>query len=52
VTFEMFLERVGGHARANMLYDPSHYVLQALDYLDNIDIYHERIGCSTSRTPS
>ncbi len=43
VTFEMFLERVGGHARANMLYDPSHYVLQALDYLDNIDIYHERI---------
>jgi hypothetical protein len=27
-----------------MLYDPSHYVLQCLDYLDNIDIYHERIG--------
>ena len=26
-----------------MLYDPSHYVLQCLDYLDNIDIYHERI---------
>jgi sugar phosphate isomerase/epimerase len=26
-----------------MLYDPSHYVLQALDYLDHIDIYHERI---------
>ncbi|MDA8869874.1 sugar phosphate isomerase/epimerase [Rhizobiaceae bacterium] len=43
VTFEMFLERVDGHARANMLYDPSHYVLQCLDYLDNIDIYHERI---------
>jgi sugar phosphate isomerase/epimerase len=43
VTFEMFLERVGNHARANMLYDPSHYVLQCLDYLDNIDIYHERI---------
>jgi sugar phosphate isomerase/epimerase len=43
VSFEMFLDRVGGHARANMLYDPSHYVLQALDYLDNIDIYHERI---------
>lgn len=42
-TFEMFLDRVGGHARANMLYDPSHYVLQCLDYLDNIDIYHERI---------
>ena len=42
-TFEMFLERVGNHARANMLYDPSHYVLQCLDYLDNIDIYAERI---------
>ena len=43
VTFEMFLERVDHHPRCNMLYDPSHYVLQALDYLDNIDIYHERI---------
>ena len=42
-TFEMFLDRVGGHARANMLYDPSHYVLQCLDYLDNIDIYKDRI---------
>ncbi|MEQ9812360.1 MAG: sugar phosphate isomerase/epimerase [Azospirillaceae bacterium] len=44
VTFEMFLERVGGHPRCRMLYDPSHYVLQQLDYLENIDIYHERIG--------
>ena len=43
VTFEMFLERVDGHARCNMLYDPSHYVLQCLDYLDNIDIYKDRI---------
>ncbi len=43
VTYEMFLERVGNHARANMLYDPSHYVLQCLDYLDHIDIYHDRI---------
>ncbi|MFK7893656.1 MAG: sugar phosphate isomerase/epimerase family protein [Granulosicoccus sp.] len=43
VTFEMFLERVNNHARCNMLYDPSHYVLQHLDYLDNIEIYHERI---------
>ncbi|MDD2869285.1 sugar phosphate isomerase/epimerase [Neomegalonema sp.] len=43
VTYEMFLERVGNHARACMLYDPSHYVLQCLDYLDNIDIYAERI---------
>ena len=43
VTFEMFLERVNGHSRCNMLYDPSHYVLQCLDYLDNIDIYKDRI---------
>ena len=42
-TFEMFLERVNNHPRCNMLYDPSHYVLQSLDYLANIDIYHERI---------
>lgn len=44
VTFEMFLDRVASHPRARMLYDPSHYVLQALDYLDHIDIYAERIG--------
>jgi sugar phosphate isomerase/epimerase len=48
-TYEMFLEKCGNHARCCMLYDPSHYVLQCLDYLDNIDIYHER---STSRTRS
>jgi len=42
-TFEMFLERVGNHKRANMLYDPSHFVLQCLDYLDHIDIYADRI---------
>ncbi|MEM9125509.1 MAG: sugar phosphate isomerase/epimerase [Pseudomonadota bacterium] len=43
ITYEMFLERTGNHARACMLYDPSHYVLQCLDYLDNIDIYKDRI---------
>ena len=43
ISYEMFLERTDNHPRACMLYDPSHYVLQALDYLDNIDIYHERI---------
>jgi sugar phosphate isomerase/epimerase len=42
-TFEMFLERVDNHPRCQMLFDPSHYVLQALDYLDHIDIYHDRI---------
>ena len=43
VTFERFLDAVGGHKRANILYDPSHFVLQQLDYLAFIDIYHERI---------
>jgi sugar phosphate isomerase/epimerase len=43
VSYEMFLDRVNGHNRANLLYDPSHFVLQQLDYLDYIDIYHQRI---------
>ncbi len=43
VTFERFLEAVDNHPRANILYDPSHFVLQQLDYLGFIDIYHERI---------
>ncbi|XHE16095.1 sugar phosphate isomerase/epimerase [Agrobacterium deltaense] len=43
ITFERFLEATGNHARASILYDPSHFVLQAMDYLDFIDIYHERI---------
>ena len=43
VTFERFLEATGDHPRANILYDPSHFLLQQLDYLAFIDIYHERI---------
>ena len=43
VTFERFLAAVKDHPRANILYDPSHFVLQQLDYLAFIDIYHERI---------
>jgi sugar phosphate isomerase/epimerase len=42
-TFEMFLERVNNHPRCNILYDPSHFLLQQLDYLAFIDLYHERI---------
>ncbi|WP_378949809.1 sugar phosphate isomerase/epimerase family protein [Mesorhizobium sp. ANAO-SY3R2] len=42
-TFEMFLDAVGGHKRCNINYDPSHFLLQQLDYLAFIDIYHERI---------
>ena len=45
MTFERFLEAVGNHPRANILYDPSHFVLQQLDYLQFIDFYHERIKC-------
>ena len=43
ITYEMFLNKVNNHSRACLLYDPSHFVLQCLDYLDYIDIYHERI---------
>lgn len=43
VSFERFLDEVDGHARASILYDPSHFVLQQLDYLAFIDYYHARI---------
>ncbi|UOQ98695.1 sugar phosphate isomerase/epimerase [Hymenobacter sp. 5317J-9] len=43
ISYEMFLEKVGQHPRACLLYDPSHFVLQCLDYLAYLDIYHERI---------
>ena len=43
ITYEMFLEKVNNHSRACLLYDPSHFVLQQLDYLQYIDFYHERI---------
>jgi len=42
-TFERFVDYVGGHTRANINYDPSHFVLQQLDYLQFIDLYHDRI---------
>ena len=43
ITFEMFLDRVNHHNRCHMLYDPSHFVLQCLNYVEHIDIYHDRI---------
>jgi sugar phosphate isomerase/epimerase len=43
-TFEMFLARVDNHPRCRINYDPSHFLLQQLDYLEFIDIYAERIG--------
>jgi sugar phosphate isomerase/epimerase len=42
-TYEMFLREVNNHPRACLLYDPSHFVLQQLDYIQYIDFYHERI---------
>lgn len=43
VTFERFLGAVDNHPRANILYDPSHMVLQQMDYLAFLDIYHNRV---------
>jgi len=42
-TYEMFLQQVNNHPMACLLYDPSHFVLQCLDYLTYIDYYHDRI---------
>jgi sugar phosphate isomerase/epimerase len=42
-SFERFVDVVGGHRRACINYDPSHFLLQQLDYLAFIDLYHERI---------
>jgi sugar phosphate isomerase/epimerase len=44
-SFERFLDAVDGHPRAGILYDPSHFLLQQLDYLAFIDRYHARIKC-------
>lgn len=42
-SFEMFLEHTNNHPRACINYDPSHFVLQGMDYVSFIDYYHERI---------
>jgi sugar phosphate isomerase/epimerase len=42
-TFERFLETTNHHPRARILFDPSHFVLQQLDYLQFIDFYHPLI---------
>ncbi len=42
-TFERFLDAVDNHPRACILYDPSHMVLQQLDYLAFLDLYHDRV---------
>ena len=43
LTFERFLDATNNHTRANILYDPSHFIMQQLDYKAFIDIYHKRI---------
>ncbi|MCY4265094.1 MAG: sugar phosphate isomerase/epimerase [Gammaproteobacteria bacterium] len=43
ITFEMFLKRVNNHPRCNILYDPSHLLLQQLDYLAFLDEYKDHI---------
>jgi sugar phosphate isomerase/epimerase len=43
ITFERFLAATNNHPRVKILYDPSHFVLQQLNYLDYIDIYHDYI---------
>jgi len=43
VTFERFLEATGNHPRVNILYDPSHFVLQCLDYVGYLDCYKDYI---------
>lgn len=39
ITFERFREATGNHKCASILYDPSHFVLQCLDYIGFIDVY-------------
>jgi len=42
-TYERFLDQVDEHPAACLTYDPSHFLLQQLDYLDFIRIYGSRI---------
>ncbi|WP_108814315.1 sugar phosphate isomerase/epimerase family protein [Loktanella sp. Alg231-35] len=43
-TFERFLDALDNHPRCKITYDPSHFLLQQMDYLAFIDIYHDRIS--------
>ena len=42
-TFEMFLDHTDDHEAACLNYDPSHFLMQQLDYLQFIQLYGERI---------
>lgn len=43
ITFERFLAATNNHPRVNILYDPSHFILQCLDYIGYIDVYKDYI---------
>ena len=43
VTFERFLAAVQNHPRANILFDPSHMLLQQMDPVLFLDHYHSRV---------
>ncbi|MAE60761.1 MAG: AP endonuclease [Planctomycetaceae bacterium] len=43
-TFEMFLQHTNDHPAACINYDPSHFLLQQLDYLQFIELYGSRIS--------
>jgi sugar phosphate isomerase/epimerase len=43
VTFERFLAATGNHHRVKILYDPSHFFLQCLDYVGFIGCYGDYI---------
>jgi len=43
-TFELFLEHTGNHPAACINYDPSHLLLQQLNYLQFIELYGQRIS--------
>lgn len=43
-TYERFLEKVDNHEAARLTYDPSHFVLQQLDYVAFLQRYAERVA--------
>lgn len=42
-TFERFLKATGNHPRVHINYDPSHFILQGMDYIGFIDLYGPHI---------
>ncbi len=42
-TYERFLDKTDDHPAACLTYDPSHFLLQQLNYVEFIRLYHDRI---------